>query len=280
MSEKPELQRTRRDSGPLEVVSEQRDDGTYEIKFQSKEVHPEASLTKTPEEVEAISGLRRGQSAASYAGLVAVVLLLAIGAWFLFISPQRGDRHPPAVSPPAELDRAVLQQRYRLGPDMSPSMPIPELERGRERTRRIDSSRSSLQRPDASTPTGASSLDMGSDAAAPPVEPPPESSAPSGEREIERVAIPPEESGPLPIEDRLAPTRERELPVLPMEPDPELEPAEQLDELGPSEYLLDEETEAPFEEELLPEDGEEWDPAFLDEEEEEEEEEGEEYLIE
>ena len=83
VAEKPDRPRTRRDSGQVEVVSEQRDDGTYEIKFQSKEIHLERPIDELVAERETIAGPTTSGSPATYAGLTVVVVLLVAGGWFV-----------------------------------------------------------------------------------------------------------------------------------------------------------------------------------------------------
>jgi hypothetical protein len=117
----------RRDSGQVEVISEQREDGTYEIRVQSKEVDPldDAELAALRESRELDVAAEGGGSAGVYAALIAVLLLLGLGAWLLFVSPQSGrDRDtlaqgdtvvtestsPARLVRPGELNRAPTER--------------------------------------------------------------------------------------------------------------------------------------------------------------------------
>lgn len=84
------------DPGQIEVVSEQQLDGSYEIKVQTRET-PAAD---PPERVRTSGEAAAPEegSAAAMLGFGAVLILLAVGSWFLFVSPQ-ADEDAPLVTP-------------------------------------------------------------------------------------------------------------------------------------------------------------------------------------
>lgn len=96
MPENPKRQ-TPRDSGQLQVVSQQREDGSFEISVHSTEINLKKVLGEEPTASES-SGRRQSSGSAAYIALAGLLVVLGVGAWFLFISPGGTEREPPLVT--------------------------------------------------------------------------------------------------------------------------------------------------------------------------------------
>lgn len=85
-----------RDSGQLQVVSQQHEDGSFEISVHSSEINLKKVLGEEPTASKSPRRKSSGNSTA-YIALAGLFVVLGAGAWFLFVSPGGTEREPPLV---------------------------------------------------------------------------------------------------------------------------------------------------------------------------------------
>ena len=113
MPENPKPQ-SPRDSGQLQVVSQQHEDGSFEISVHSTEINLKKVLGEESAELEA-AGHRSPTGAVAYIALAGLFVILGVGAWFLFISPGSTEREPPLVTQ-ADNNASLISDEPLLSP--------------------------------------------------------------------------------------------------------------------------------------------------------------------